>query len=680
MATTNSDSPDSPSPPAVDGESKMESEKSDYMYPTCGPQNDCSNSDGTTSYSGDAESVDHQSGVSSDAKTSKCTRKRNAHCNGTKIVIAAMIIILIMLAAIIAGLGVYVGQLHTELRHMSDRIDRIETRYTTTFPVNKTEFNSEVESGDLSAQIFNLSIEIDSVKASMFILTDMIHTMQATHERDVVQIRMNVSTMLAQINTSLTSSLLLFADKAASNISELNKDFQRELSSVRNHSLMLAQNLTDQVMHLKRRSYELGMNASALESSINEQVTRLTVNVSSNEQLLRAVSTTQEGHTTMIEQMRQNFSLLDDQFDQQLSDTREHLIATLSDFNTSLSLIDTSHRDRLRILSSHLNNLDDELVTARKEFRTNTSLLREELVDLSEALDNTNDNLTDLSSAQKRLLQDLAKVKEVHSGSISAIGQSLIRLNEELDETNEHLDNVSSIQDGLRRDLVLTNEALRSNISALEETLNRELNRTEMRLQNQDTELWLSLGSIRGRLKANISALQESHGLLQGDVGRMKDNLQTLSSQHINLQSDYNITKLTFYTTKAATEQNMTQLHVLIQNHSRLLGEAEQSRSMLSDRINQNSNSVTSHDALISGIRSSMTMVQNSVADLHSETGSLNIRIIGIQNSMTGQSRKLTNLEGRMLVVEQSDAVRVVPLGSLPLSAIACILLYSVMF
>ena len=481
MATTNSDSPDSPSPPAVDGESKMESEKSDYMYPTCGPQNDCSNSDGTTCYSGDAESIDHQSGVSSDAKISKFMQKRNAHCNGTKIVIAVMIIILIMFAAIIAGLGVYVGQLHTELRHMSDRMDRIETQYTTTIPMNKTQVTSEVESGDLSAQIFNLSIEIDRVKASMIILTDVIQTVQATHKRDMVQIRMNVSTMLAQINTSLTSSLLLFADKAASNISELNKDFQRELSSVRNHSLMLAQNLTDQVMHLKRRSYELGMNASALESSINEQVTRLTVNVSSNEQLLRAVSTTQEGHTTTIEQMRQNITITENHFNQQLSDTWEYLTTTLSDINSSLLQIDTSHRDRLRILSSHLNNLDDELVIAKEEFRTNMSLLREEFVDLSEALDNTNDNLTDLSSAQKRLLQDLAEVKEVHSSRILAIGQSFIRLNKELDETNEHLDNVSSIQNGLRRDLVLTNEVLQSNISVLEETLNGELNHTEMR-------------------------------------------------------------------------------------------------------------------------------------------------------------------------------------------------------
>ena len=69
-------------------------------------------------------------------------------------------------------------------------------------------------------------------------------------------------------------------------------------------------------------------------------------------------------------------------------------------------------------------------------------------------------------------------------------------------------------------------------------------------------------------------------------------------------------------------------------------------------------------------------MVQNGVTDLCSDTGSLNTHIIGIQNSLTGQSRKLTNLEGRMLVVEQSDAVRVVPLGSLLLSVIALLVYY----
>ena len=75
-----------------------------------------------------------------------------------------------------------------------------------------------------------------------------------------------------------------------------------------------------------------------------------------------------------------------------------------SESNSELEDGELSHRDHLKMLSSHLNNLKDELVTAKEEFRTNMSCLREELTELSEALDSANDNLTDLSSAQKRLL------------------------------------------------------------------------------------------------------------------------------------------------------------------------------------------------------------------------------------------------------------------------------------
>ena len=377
---------------------------------------------------------------------------------------------------------------------------------STTLLVNNTQLNLELGDDDLRELIVNLSKEVKEMRDNISTLKGVIQTVQTIHENDIDQIQMNVSTMLTQVNTSLSNSLTFFTTDAAANISTL----KREIFSVQNHSVTLAQNvsaLLNQISHLKNRSddRELEMNAIALESSINEQVTRLRVNVSSNEQLLRAVSATQEEHTATVEQIKTNISSLEDHFDQQLSGMREHLIATLSDFNTSLSLI---------------VNLDNELVIAKEEFRTNMSLLREELTELHEVLDY---NLTDLSSAQTRLLQDLADIKEIHSGNISALGQNLVHLNEELDETNEHF---SSIQDDLRRDLTLTNEAIQSNISALEETLTGEINHIELRLQNQDTELWLNLSATRGRLEANISALYESHRLLQGDVGRTKDDLQ----------------------------------------------------------------------------------------------------------------------------------------------------------
>ena len=265
-----------------------------------------------------------------------------------------------------------------------------------------------------------------------------------------------------------------------------------------------------------------------------------------------------------------------------------------------------------------------------------------------------------------------------------------MHLNEELRETNEQLENLSSVQDGLQRDLVLMNEALQSNISALEETLNGEINRTEVQLRNQDKELWISLGSIRERLEANISALQECHRYLQGNLDHTKDKLQTLFSQHTDLQSDYSITKYILDTTKAAMERDMTQLHALIRTHSSVLDEysrrfddAERDRSTLSNRISDTSNLVKSHDTLISGIRFNMTVVQNRVTGLHStlttNVKGLNTRIDDhvdwTQHSLDDQSQRLsTNFNNRIRHVEQrveSDAVQVVPLGSLLVSAIA---------
>jgi chromosome segregation ATPase len=415
MATTNANSSDSPpSTTVMDGESKMEPE-TECDYPACGPQNDCSNSD-TGTNSGGAESVDQQDGVPSAGKQRS---KGKLHCTGIslRVLVTVLLLAVIMLALIVAGLGWYVSQLHVQLGHVSHRMDKLETECSSgcaTLSTNKTQPNSEVESNnELSAQIYNLSMEIDGVKVSMSTLQSRIQIVQATHENDMDQIRMNVSTMLTQINTSLIESLQHFTKKAMSNISELSRDVQRELSGVRNHSLMLAQNvsaLTDRVSLLDKRSGELEMNTTALENNLS----RLMVNVSSNEELLRDVSATQVGYNTAIEQIRRNISSVEDRFEQQLSDARDDLTATLLHLNSSLSQIDTSHRSYLENLSSHLNDLGSELIAAKEVFFANASALREELTELSDSLDYTNDNLTDLSSVQKRLLLDLADIKEIH--------------------------------------------------------------------------------------------------------------------------------------------------------------------------------------------------------------------------------------------------------------------------
>ena len=129
------------------------------------------------------------------------------------------------------------------------------------------------------------------------------------------------------------------------------------------------------------------------------------------------------------------------------------------------------------------------------------------------------------------------------------------------------------------------------------------LNLTVVELHNlslQHTELQLSLTATY--IEANMSALQQSLGLVRAD------NYKTFH----HYKSTFRMTTVQlsikeFYTTRAAAEQNyFTQLYTLIRNHSsilgehcsRLFGDAAQSRSMLSRRIDETSNTVRSQGIL----------------------------------------------------------------------------------
>ena len=117
MATNNgTDSPDSSiaSPPAVDGDSKMESEKSDCTYPACGPQND-SNSINNGTSSRDAESVSQSVPSDLPAKTNQCTKGRAQWCSWTKAFIIILLVALVLLTLFTTVLGWYV----------IDRLDRL---------------------------------------------------------------------------------------------------------------------------------------------------------------------------------------------------------------------------------------------------------------------------------------------------------------------------------------------------------------------------------------------------------------------------------------------------------------------------------------------------------------------------------------------------------------------------
>ena len=194
-----------------------------------------------------------------------------------------------------------------------------------------------------------------------------------------------------------------------------------------------------------------------------------------------------------------------------------------------------------------------------------------------------------------------------------------------------------------------------------------------------------------------ISALQRSLGLIKGDLDLTKTQLRNLSSMYTNLLSDYDQTIHDIYTIRTAIGQNMSQLHDLIHqvesNHSlilvelfRILDEAALNRSVLTHRINDTLNLVGSQGQVISGIKSSVTAVQNSVTGLHgtltTSVNNLNTRIDdhvdSIQHSLADQSQRLNNYDSRIRDVEEklaSDAVCIVPLGFLHLSAIVHALL-----
>ena len=623
MATSNANNTDSLPTADADAESKMESEKSDY--PACGPQNDCNNN-GTNNGHGDTEPVNES--VQNSIPTQHT--KRCIWCTRTRFLIA----IILLLVLVITGMGGYI--MYSELCRVNDRIVKLEMQCnsTCTTSVNKTQLNMEFDNGDLLKRISNLSLEIkDSVSTFM----DMIQTVQTIHMNDTDQIRVNISTILADlthINTSLTSS--------ASNISAF---VQSELSSVRDHSLMLVQNvsaLTGQVLLLEERSYE---NVTKLKSDISKQFSRLMSNLSSNEVLLRDIQTE---HSTTIKQIRRNVSALEDLLDQlQLTDVREHFTATLLELNNSLSEINANHTAHLMNLSLGLNNLNSELMAAKEEFLANTSAIGEKLIELS---DNTNDSLTDLSSVQKHLQLDLADIKEIHSGNISSIGQDLVDLKEELAETNEHLQqNISSIEDDVQRHLNRTNEEFQSNISVLEQRFDRELNFTQVQLRH---------------LSSNTSDLQNTLGLLKEALDLTKAELQNLSSLHVNLQSDYN-----------ATEQNVTQLrefiHQVERNHSSvlekhydLLTEAALDRSALKSQIDNTSKLARSQDEMIERLTSNVSTIQNSLMDLN---GTLSMKVKHfdkvvewIQDNLTNHSERITNVETK----PSSGAVHVVPFAN----------------
>ena len=110
----------------------------------------------------------------------------------------------------------------------------------------------------------------------------------------------------------------------------------------------------------------------------------------------------------------------------------------------------------------------------------------------------------------------------------------------------------------------------------------------------------------------------------------------------------------------------------------------------MTHRIDETSNTVRSQGILISGIRSNVTTIHNSVTGLRgtltTKVDNLNTRINDhvdwIQHNLDDQSQRFTDLNSRLIQVEiklSNDAIRVVPLGFLLLSAIALFVCYFIL-
>ena len=70
-------------------------------------------------------------------------------------------------------------------------------------------------------------------------------------------------------------------------------------------------------------------------------------------------------------------------------------------------------------------------------------------------------------------------------------------------------------------------------------------------------------------LVLNHSMLASQVSVLDGDLGLIKAQLRNLSSMHTDLQIDFAATKETFYITREAIRQNVSQLHDLVRHVER---------------------------------------------------------------------------------------------------------------
>ena len=219
-------------------------------------------------------------------------------------------------------------------------------------------------------------------------------------------------------------------------------------------------------------------------------------------------------------------------------------------------------------------------------------------------------------------------------------------------------------------------ETASNNISALQRSvglLEGDLGVTQTQLQNISL-MYLNLLSDYDTTVHDIYTIRATIEVESNHSSILKTQLQNLSSLYTNLLSDYNATVHDIYIIRAAIEQNMSQLqdiiHQVESNHSlnfielfRILDEAAVNRSILTHMIEDTLNLVASQGQTISEIRSNVsTMIESSFAGLRGilteKLHHLDDRVELIQRNLSAQWKRLDNFKDQLWQMELSELLR----------------------
>ena len=266
---------------------------------------------------------------------------------------------IMMLVAVVIALVIWICFLQAELHVVNIRLDSIETQCNNKYisVTNGSGLDAQLSDSEsllnVSKRLFQLDTEI---QANFFTLWQAITLMQEMHDNDTVQARLNASIMLTQID-SLNNALLSLANKTVSNTTQLKKFIKMETQRMHNHSLMVAQSvsvLADQVTALKSTLHELEDNVTDLEVTLrmkletidedfHTRLSKLVMNISTNDEHLRNLSSTQVDHATSILGLSVNISTFEDHIGEQLEYVSETFTSTLSGVEHHVSQIEASH-------------------------------------------------------------------------------------------------------------------------------------------------------------------------------------------------------------------------------------------------------------------------------------------------------------------------------------------------